>query len=107
MTSIGGHCQVSGVAGGERSHSRGFRPVGKMSVSAHDSGMFEEGSLDALFEFANPRHLGVDPDQLVFPEDVLVRHNITPFPPGLGHPAGRYDTKARPLAPGRFLRQQF
>jgi hypothetical protein len=105
MTTIAGQHPVLFVAGGERPHNRSFRAIGKMGVTAHGSGMFEEGALDVLFEFANPRHLDINPDQPVFPKLVLVWHRITPFPQGLGRPAGRFDIKVRPLEPGRFLRQ--
>src|SRR5208282_150464 len=74
MATIARHREVFGVTRGEHSYNRSFRAVGKMGVAAHGSGMFEESALDVLFEFANPCHLDVDPDQPVFPEDIVVWH---------------------------------
>src|SRR5208282_2930539 len=102
MATIGGHREVLGVTRGERSHNRRFRAISKMGVAAHGSGMLEEGALDVLFEFADSRHLDVDPDQPVFTENALVWHCITPFctcwcSAGRPHPAAsEMDGRGRP-----------
>jgi hypothetical protein len=68
MTPIAGHHQVVVLPSRKRANDGRFGAVGQVRVSADHARVLYECALNALLELADSHHLGVHPDEPIFPE---------------------------------------